>query len=81
MVIVCPKIGRNGHVLAQGRTQAGLGLNTVLSKIFYKNFIICAKQINCFRIHLLVNLLIYCKYHGMNLHTDFKEYCKWVKMK
>jgi len=27
-----------------------------LSLIFYKNFTICAKEINCFRILLLVNL-------------------------
>jgi len=34
----------------------GLGLTPPLSLIFYKNFIICAKEINCFRILLLVNL-------------------------
>jgi len=40
----------------QGRTQGGLGLTPVLSLICYKNFITCAKEINCFRIRLLVNL-------------------------
>jgi len=34
----------------QGRTQGGLGLNTPLSLVFYKNFITCAREINFFRI-------------------------------
>jgi len=34
----------------QGRTQRGVGLKKPLSLIFYKNFITCAKEINCFRI-------------------------------
>jgi len=32
------------------RKGEGLGLKSPLSLIFYKNFITCAKDINCFRI-------------------------------
>ena len=34
----------------QGRTQGELGLKHPLRWIFYKNFVTCAKEINCFRI-------------------------------
>jgi len=34
----------------QGRTQGGWGYKPPMSLIFNKNFITCAKRINCFRI-------------------------------
>jgi len=55
------------------------GLKPPLSLIFYKNFITCAKEIKCFAKFLFINLLTYCKYHGMNMHANFKEHCKWAK--
>jgi len=33
-----------------------VGVKKPLSFICYKSFIICAKEINCFRVHLHVNL-------------------------
>jgi len=45
----------------------------------YKIFITCAKEMKCFRILLLVNLSTSCKYHGISLHANFKEHCKWAK--
>jgi len=36
----------------KGVGKGGIGVKpTPLSLIFYKNFITCAKEINCFRIH------------------------------
>jgi len=33
----------------QGRTQGGVGVNPLFELDIYKNFITCAKEINCFR--------------------------------
>ena len=45
------------HTVSQERTQVrDLGFKPPLSLISYKNFITCAKEINCFRMLLLVNL-------------------------
>ena len=65
----------------QGRTQGGRGwgLNPPLSLIFYKNFITFARRLIVFPYFLLVNLSTQCKYHGINLHANFKEHCKWAK--
>jgi len=41
---------------SKGVRKVGLGVETPLSLIFYKNFITWAKEINCFRILFLVNL-------------------------
>ena len=37
----------------------GSGVNPRLSLIFYKNVFVSTKDINCFRIHLLINLSSY----------------------
>ena len=68
-------------IRGKGVRKGGVGVTHLpLSLIFYKNFNICAKGINCFRLYLLVDLLtLECKYHGMNLHANFKEHCKWAK--
>jgi len=60
-------------------TEGGVGVNTTLSLIFYKNVFICAKDINCFRIHFACSFVELLKYHGINLHGNFKEHCKWAK--
>jgi len=36
---------------AKGVRKWGIGLKKTLSLIFYKNFITCTKEINCFRIY------------------------------
>jgi len=64
--------------VSKGVRKGGLGLNR-LSLIFYKNFITCTEEINCFRILFAVNLSTYCKYHRMNLHANVKAHCIWVK--
>jgi len=64
-----------------GVRKGGLGTGVKpppLSLICYKNFITRAKDI-VFADFLLVNLSTSCKYHGMNLHANFKEHCKWAK--
>ena len=48
--------GASFFIMLGGASKGGLGLKSPLTLIFYKNFITCAKQINRFRIHLLVNL-------------------------
>ena len=65
----------------QGRTQGvgGIGVNSPLNLIFYKNFITFARRLIAFAYFLIVNLSTYCKYHGTNLHANFKEHCKWAK--
>jgi len=63
----------------KGKGVRKVGLPPHLSLIFCENFISCAREINCFRIILFVNLSTKCKYHGMNLHANFKEHCKWAK--
>jgi len=47
--------------LQHGRTQGGVvGVNPPQRFIFYKNFIVRAKEINCFNILLLDDLSTYC---------------------
>jgi len=48
------------------------GLTPPLEHDILQNFMTYAKEINCFRILLLVNLSTQCKYHGINLHANFK---------
>ena len=43
---------------------------------FTKKIYYLRKEDYCFPIHLLVNFSTLCKYHGMKLHANFKEYCK-----
>ena len=50
-----------------------------MSLIFYKNFITFARRLIVFTYFLPVNLSTCCKYHGINLHANFKEHCKWAK--
>jgi len=54
-------------------------LKPALDLDILQNFFTCAKEINCSRIFLFVNLSTKRKYHGMNLHANFKEHCKWAK--
>jgi len=64
-------------VVARAYAVGDFGVKPPLSLIFYKNVMTGAKEINYFRILLLVNLSTECKYHKMNLHANFKEHCKW----
>jgi len=50
-----------------------------LNLIFYKNFVTCAKDINCFPIIFACYFVTSCKYHEINLHANLKEHCKWAK--
>jgi len=66
----------------QSRAYArGLGLTPleldILQKRYYPRK---GDWLIVFAYFLLVNLSTYCKYHGMNLHANFKEYCKRAKM-
>jgi len=53
----------------KGVRKGVVGVNPPLSLMLYNNFIICAREIKS----------TYCKYHGMNMHANFKEHCKWAK--
>ena len=44
------------YTLTDTGVRKGGGIEPALSLICYKNFINCAKEINCFRIFMLVNL-------------------------
>jgi len=45
------KLGRKCDVSIKGLCEGGIGIKKItLSLTFYKNFITCAKEINCFRI-------------------------------
>ena len=46
---------------------------------FTKTLLPAQRRLIVFAYFLLVNLSTQCKYHGMNLHADFKENCKWAK--
>jgi len=65
--------------LYKGVRKGVLGLNPPLSLIFYKIFITFARRLSVFAYFLLVNLSTECTYHGINLHANFKDHCKWAK--
>jgi len=46
---------------------------------FPKTLLLAQRRLIVCAYFLLVNLSTCCKYHGMNLHANFKEHCKWPK--
>jgi len=66
----------------QGRPQGGFGVKTpAWAWYLTKTLLPAHTSLIVFAYFLLVNLSPYCKYHGNNLHANFKEQCKWAKKK
>jgi len=63
----------------KGVRKRGLGLNPPWAWYFTKTWLPAQRRWIVFAYFLLVNLSNQCKYHGMNLHANFKEHCKWAK--
>ena len=63
----------------KGVRKGGLGLKKTLRLIFYKTLLPAQRILIVFAYFLLVNLSTEWKYHGIYLHANFKEHCKWAK--
>jgi len=60
----------------QGGTQEGVGVNHPLELDILQNLYYLCKGNQMFS-HTF--FLLICTYHGINLHENFKEDCKWAK--
>ena len=68
------------HLWASAYGRGGVGVKTPpLRLIFYKTLLPAQKILIVFAYFLLVNLSTEWKYHGIYLHANFKEHCKWAK--
>ena len=64
---------------AKGMRKGWLGLNPPWGWYFTNTLLPLQRRLIVFAYFLFVNLSTYCKYHGINLHANFEEHCKWAK--
>jgi len=57
----------------------GLGLTPPLELDILQKRFVYAKDISCFRVDFACSFVELLKYHGITLHANFKEHCKWAK--